>query len=274
MTTDLRTLSPGIFFGEHRRDLATPSFTFAEMLADCPEEQVPPHTHLSAHFVLVLRGVYLTAAQPGEGPCGPSTLIFNPTGTTHQDRFRGGDGKFLTISVSPEIAAEIEGQVYAPIAFTSGVITATIRRAYGEFQALNEFSVMIMEGLGLELAGRVGLCQSHPAKKVPNWLRMARELIRDCCTTGVGIKEIARAADVHPIHLARAFRRYFKCSPGEFLRQCRMEKVEQLLDSEMPLADLALQVGFSDQSQLTNVFKQLRGMTPGEYRRTFNKDVS
>ncbi len=245
-------------------------------------EGVPRHTHVSAHFVLVVKGVYITAAQPNEGLCGPSTLIFNPSGTTHRDRFRSQGGRFLTISVSAEVSSEIERTIRSPVAFTSGKIAATVRKAYLEFQDLNHFSEFIMEGLGLELTGRLGPARSHSDPRAPHWLRRAQELIRDGCTARVTVRDIAREADVHPIHLARAFRQYFGNSPGEYLRRCRMERVQHLLtSSEVPLADLSLQTGFADQSQLTNSFKQFTGLTPGEFRRAFaikrmrrDKDVS
>ena len=233
-------LGPGTFFGTGRRDLRTPSFVFSEMSADLSSEGVPKHTHVSAHFVLVVNGVYITAAQPNEGLCGFSTLIFNPSGTTHQDRFRSQGGRFLTISVATEVSAEIERTIHSPVAFTSGKVAATVRKAYTEFQNLNHFSELVLEGLGLELAGRLGLARSHSDPIVPHWLRRAKELIHDGCTDRMSIKDIAREADVHPIHLARTFRRYFGYSPGEYLRRCRMERVQHLLiGTELPLADLA-----------------------------------
>jgi AraC family transcriptional regulator len=222
--------------------------------------------------VLVVKGVYITAAQPNEGLCGPSTLIFNPSGTTHQDRFRGPGGRFLTISVSEEVSSEIERTIHSPVAFISGRIAATVRKVYLEFQDLNHFSELTMEGLGLELTGRLGLARNHADRKAPQWLKRAQELIRDGCTDRVTVRDIAREADVHPIHLARVFRQYCGNSPGEYLRKCRMERVQHLLTtSDVPLADLSLQTGFADQSQLTNSFKKFTGMTPGEFRRMFAK---
>lgn len=272
MAPSPQILGPGAFFGTARRDLQTPSFVFSEMSADFSREGVPRHTHVSAHFVLVLKGVYITAAQPNEGLCGPSTLIFNPSGTTHKDRFQSQGGRFLTISVSTEVSAEAEGTIHYPVAFTSGKMARTARKAYLEFQDLNHFSELVMEGLGLELIGKLGLARTHSDRTAPRWLRKAQELIRDCCTQRVTVRDIAREADVHPIHLARTFRQYFGNSPGEYLRRCRMERVQHLLaSSEIPLADLSLQTGFADQSQLTNSFKQFTGITPGEFRRAFAK---
>ncbi|HEY4868544.1 MAG TPA: AraC family ligand binding domain-containing protein, partial [Candidatus Dormibacteraeota bacterium] len=175
-------LGPGVFYGEGRRELRTASFEFAEMNA--AHRDVPRHTHLHAHFVLVVRGVYLTAALPDEGPCGPATLVFNPAGTTHRDRFRGSQGRFFAISVAPEIATHIERHIHEPVV-ASGHVAQTIHRAYSEFQERTDFSALIMEGLGLELAGRVGQRLADAARagrrdrQAPRWLKTARDLIRD-----------------------------------------------------------------------------------------------
>ena len=265
-----RVLGPGVFYGQDRRELRTSSFEFAEM--NTANREVPRHTHLNAHFVMVVRGVYLTAALPDEGACGPSTLVFNPSGTTHRDRFQCGQGRFFTISVAPEIAAQIERHIHVPATFTSGTIARTIQRAYFEFQDHSDFSPMIMEGLGLELAGRAGQSFDQPDRHAPSWLKRAREVISDSHDSSLRVKDIARDAGVHPVHFARAFRRFFNCSPGEYARQCCMERVRQRLASEeTPLAEIALQTGFKDQSQLTHAFKRFTGLTPTAFRRTFRR---
>lgn len=263
-----QVLGPGVFYGQGRRELETSSFNFAEM--NTANREVPKHTHVTAHFVLVVRGVYLTAALPGEGPCGPSTLVFNPSGTTHRDRFRCGPGRFLTISVASEVAAYIERNIHSPVAFTHGQITRTIQRVYSEFQDHTDCSPMIMEGLGLELAGRAAQWPGQRDRQAPRWLKTARDVIRDSGSASLRVKDVAEQAGVHPIHLARVFRHFFRCSPGEFARQCCMERVQQLLAKDKAsLAAVALRAGFRDQSHLTHAFKRFTGLTPGVFRRTF-----
>jgi AraC family transcriptional regulator len=265
---NVQVMGPGVFFGRGRRELQTSSFEFAEMNAAVRD--VPKHTHLNAHFVLVVRGVYLTAAIRDEGPCGPATLIFNPSGTTHRDRFREDHGRFFTISVAPDIAAQIERKIQSPMVFNSRKIARTIRRAYSEFQNHTDFSPMIMEGLGLELAGSAGRSQTLLGKRAPIWLGTARDLIHDSRGANLRVSDVARVAGVHPIHLARVFRQYFQCSPGEYARRCRMQFVRELLAREsLPLTEIALQAGFADQSQFTHAFKHFTGVTPGAFRRKF-----
>jgi AraC family transcriptional regulator len=98
--------------------------------------------------------------------------------------------------------------------------------------------------------------------------------MHDRCTQKVTVAQLAREAQVHPIHLARAFRQYFHCSPGEYLRRCRIDRLSELLRrSPLPLSEVALEAGFADQSQMTNAFRRATGLTPRDYRQTF-RDVS
>src|SRR4051812_36645979 len=117
MTSDvtLPTLSTGQFFGNSRREVITPSFRFAELVATVPEREVPRHTHDAPHFILVTEGIYVTAARNHQGLCSVGTLIFNPAGTTHRDCFRSRSGKFVSVSMDGDSASLFESAGSAPI---------------------------------------------------------------------------------------------------------------------------------------------------------------
>jgi AraC family transcriptional regulator len=83
------------------------------------------------------------------------------------------------------------------------------------------------------------------------------------------IGAVAREVNVHPSHLARAFRQHFRMPLGSYVRKLRLEWVaSELLGSEDSLANVALAAGFADQSHLTRAFKCHTGLTPQAYRRT------
>lgn len=66
----------------------------------------------------------------------------------------------------------------------------------------------------------------------------------------------------------KAFHEAFSMTPWHYLTTIRLNAVRRLLETtDKPLADIAAETGFFDQSHLTRVFKKERGMTPGEYRR-------
>ena len=86
------------------------------------------------------------------------------------------------------------------------------------------------------------------------------------------LKEVASAVGVHPVHLAREFRRHFHCTAGDFVRRTRVEfACRKISESEASLSDIALSAGFYDQSHFTNTFRRFTGMTPAAYREAMRR---
>ncbi|MEZ4730844.1 MAG: AraC family transcriptional regulator [Caldilineaceae bacterium] len=77
----------------------------------------------------------------------------------------------------------------------------------------------------------------------------------------------ALAAQVHlsPYHLLRLFKATFGLPPHAYLTQLRVQQAKRLLLTGLPIADVALQVGFVDQSHLTRHFKRIVGVPPGQF---------
>ena len=68
-------------------------------------------------------------------------------------------------------------------------------------------------------------------------------------------------------HFARVFRQTTGESPHQFVLRLRSEQAQRLLkETDIPLAQIALECGFANQSHLTLVFKRLFGVTPRAYR--------
>ena len=67
--------------------------------------------------------------------------------------------------------------------------------------------------------------------------------------------------------LSRAFREATGRSPHQYLLHRRVEAAKVLIRQGLPLAEVAGQCGFSDQSYFTKVFQKHTGHPPGEYRR-------
>jgi AraC family transcriptional regulator len=81
------------------------------------------------------------------------------------------------------------------------------------------------------------------------------------------VRDLAADAQVHPVSLARAFRRHYGDSITAALRRHRVRAAAIALTAEdRPLADLALSAGFSDQAHFCRVFKSTTGLSPGRFR--------
>ena len=89
----------GQFYGSCKARRQVGDIALAVLQARVPENEVEPHTHEDAHLLLLLEGQYLSSAVGMPTQCSSATLILNPPGTQHRDRFKGEGGRFFTISM-------------------------------------------------------------------------------------------------------------------------------------------------------------------------------
>ena len=94
----------------------------------------------------------------------------------------------------------------------------------------------------------------------------AIELIDACFASPISLQALADAAGLGLRHLSRAFREATGRSPHQYLLHRRVEAAKVLIRQGLPLAEVAAQCGFSDQSQLTRTFMRHVGTTPGRFR--------
>jgi AraC family transcriptional regulator len=93
-------------------------------------------------------------------------------------------------------------------------------------------------------------------------------MIRERFTEQLTLSDIASQAGVHPVHLAREYRKYYRSTVGEQIRRLRIDYArQQISTTENTIADIALTSGFSDQSPFTLAFKSYVGSPPSVYRR-------
>ena len=95
----------------------------------------------------------------------------------------------------------------------------------------------------------------------------ARSYLRQTLSANVSLEEVAAVAGYSPFHFLRIFRREVGLTPHGYQLKVRIDRALELLEAGGPLVDVALDCGFADQSHLTRRFKQVVGVTPGEYRR-------
>jgi AraC family transcriptional regulator len=94
------------------------------------------------------------------------------------------------------------------------------------------------------------------------------ELANDRFAERLTLAEVASNAGVHPVHLARQFRSRLGCTYGEFVRRIRLTRaLERLRNGSQPIAQVAAEAGFADQSHLTRLMTAVVGIAPAAYRR-------
>jgi AraC family transcriptional regulator len=98
-------------------------------------------------------------------------------------------------------------------------------------------------------------------------LRRVADFIEANLDRDLELAEIAQAIELSPYHFARSFKQTTGLTPIQFLMQRRIERAKQLLaGSELPLAEIALSVGFKNQSHFSTLFRKFTARTPKAWR--------
>jgi transcriptional regulator GlxA family with amidase domain len=101
----------------------------------------------------------------------------------------------------------------------------------------------------------------------PRALRRVREYIASHLKESLTIRTLADNVGLSTCHFARAFKQSQGMSPHRYLLQCRVRRTQELLaTTDLPLSEIALASGFSDQSHFARQFRQHVGVTPSTYR--------
>ena len=99
-------------------------------------------------------------------------------------------------------------------------------------------------------------------------MRRATELLEAHLDGNIALQQVAEACELSVSHFARAFKQTFRTPPYRWLIERRVDRARDLMtNSRLPLADIAIQCGFADQSALNRSFKRIHGVTPGTWRR-------
>lgn len=226
---------------------------------------LPRHEHPEATVAVVLSGGFLGRYAGVERDCSPMTLVVEPAGASHANRFGGRSTTILTLSLvapSPAVDAVARAPRFTRDAYAAGLA----RQADTELHRPDELTPLAVEGLALELVTRLGRTMAEGG--APGWLAAARDLLHERFAESLRLGEVATSVGVEPERLARAFRRTYHEPMATYVRRLRVNAAASLLVAgpEPTIAAIAAEVGFADQSHLTRCFVQTMGTTPARYR--------
>lgn len=264
------------FYGHFDARCDVAGFSLARLQALNPEHRVEPHEHEDGHFIVVLEGCYRSSARGATTLLGPGDVLWNPPGTRHVDTFTGAGGSFLALSVKAAQARAL------------GLADGGARRLQGAPRqgALG----LAAQPMALDLGGLLDvedgcrqlfvLTRAAPGRgdaavheagdaREPGWLRQCMERLVDECEQPLRLAALAKAVGVHPVSLARAFRRHYGLSPGQLQRRAQLNRAAQLLRDGLPIAQVAIRLGFADQSHFTRLFRAEYRCTPAAWRAGF-----
>jgi AraC family transcriptional regulator len=111
------------------------------------------------------------------------------------------------------------------------------------------------------------LLASAPAEprhlQPPAWLERVRTQLHDQRGVACSLRFLAPQVGVHPVYLARQFRRYYGCALSDYTQALQVQAaLAQMSQQHASLSDIALTCGFSDQSHMSRALRQKLDISP------------
>jgi AraC family transcriptional regulator len=134
--------------------------------------------------------------------------------------------------------------------------------------------VLYAEGLSCALIARLtehygaqGAAEPPSGHLSASARRSVLEYIDAHLAHDLSLADLAHTAGMSAWHFARCFKASLGISPHRYVRHCRLGAATRMLTSSpLPIAEIALTVGFSSQSHFTQAFREHTGMTPAAAR--------
>ena len=271
-------LRGGEFYSPVQASLRTGDVLLSE-LHQPGSRSMPRHEHELAYVNIVLHGEYLEGDHGKLDHLRPLTAVFNPAGTQHSNVIGPSGATFFTIELRDEALRQFGLRVPERTTFDrgAGAMLWPGLRLYSAFKAhaagsqgseADALPSQEVEGEIFEMLGAIAGFEA-PDRVAPVWFGRVKERLHEDFREPLRMRDLAREAGIHPVHLARVFRSIERRTPGEYQQRLQVRAACELLrDREWPLAAIAAECGFADQSHLTRVFRRMSGTTPARFRQT------
>lgn len=233
----------------------------AETLA--ADSMLGRHSHMESRFIVFLRGKLREERRPRvtlEHNAGDVTFL----ASDEAHSWTAGPAQtaiFLLLLLDradhiPQRHRDtMEGSIYP----------ALLHRLYLELQSNDVGARLAVDSLIAEIYNSE---RQTAVAHAPTWLRRVRERLHDAPCDEPSLRALAKDVGVHYTHLARVFRAHCGCTIGEYARRIRLQRALGLLaDSQCHISEIAVSLGFSDQSHFGRCFRRAYGVSPVEYRR-------
>jgi AraC family transcriptional regulator len=153
-----------------------------------------------------------------------------------------------------------------------GVIANRMRSLQTELDHPGLMGRLYVESLSNEIAVRI--VRSHARTPEPargglpsRRLRVVQDYIEANLETEISLTDLATISGLTSTYFCRAFSKSVGLPAHQYVIHRRVERAKALLaERELPICQIALAVGFSNQSHLTMHFRRIVGTTPWRFR--------
>ena len=235
-----------------------------------PGAVLEPHVHARAIFGVMVEGSFDLMFRSRTYPCTSGIIFTEPAEDRHGNLIGRAGARLFVIQPDLDRAELLRPcrHVLDRVGyFRHAGLASLARRGIWEMETPDALSPLALEALALEMLAMAARFGERTVGKPPPWLDRAHELVHERYRENLRITDVSQDVGVHPIRVARAFKAYYGVPLATYIRRLRLEWAsDRLVRSADPLACIALEAGFSDQSHFTRAFKRYTGRTPRQFR--------
>jgi AraC-like DNA-binding protein len=258
------------------RRAAAPGVGVVQITLDQGLSCAVPHKYST---VLHLEGESVWSVRSARWTTRPGTLGVKVPGEVYREHARRGRSRFQVVVFEDALVEEARAALERPpadpgAAAFDGFSDPRVQPLMALHRALlddDASSTALEQALSDALGTFVDLTAVGPACSEPSmWsvaVARARALLDARLTEAVTLDELAAHARLDKFRLCRAFREEVGLPPHAYVTHRRVSLAQELLGRGVPQAEVAVQVGLYDQSQLHRHFKRILGVTPGAWAR-------
>jgi AraC family transcriptional regulator len=196
---------------------------------------------------------------------GARQMLYVAIDAEQLERFMSHDSDLACLNVEPQYAV------------SDPHVVALVLNMRDEIQAGCPTGKLYGEALSMALAARLRARYSRETAPdgrrgptlSPRQVGRVREYVRKNLASNIGMGELADQVNLSPHYFSMLFRHAVGIPPHHYVLQERIHEAQRkLAEGRMSISELALNLGFSDQSHFSRAFRKMTGTTPKRYQNT------
>ncbi|WP_110113032.1 AraC family transcriptional regulator [Bacillus sp. CGMCC 1.16541] len=274
-------MSDGIRLVHFDSDLHIEAYQFKGIM-----QKFPSHFHEYYVIGFIEEGQRYLECKGEEYMINPGDLLlFNPYDIHGCEQIDGKTLDYRCINVKPEVMKkamlEINGHENLPsfkqnVLYQSEIVShlrelhLKISQGESEFQKEELFFYLLEELIQTHSDLPISTVASETSYEV----KLVCHYLEENYSKTITLNDLSDLTGWSKYHLLRSFTKQKELSPYRYLETIRVNHAKKLLEEGVKPIEVAGLTGFSDQSHLTKCFKKLIGLTPKQYMRIFETDVT
>lgn len=240
-----------------------------------------PHYHIDFHIGLVISGIQEQQFNGNKVLLAPGCISIMPPGEVHDGvTYRDSAYQLNTFRISPELIQGYFGDMFelnhlpnfTGVMLENSALSQQLVFLFNQLKQHKEFTYLPQEELWIKALHLIlrDLCKKDSvdikgalSDRHLNWVF---EYCNENISEKITLDQLASTSELNRYQFLRRFEKSVGITPHKWLTLLRLERACQLLrQSDKSINDIAVDVGFFDQSHFNKAFKRYYGVAPSMY---------